>query len=223
MIFEQNVMIENPQKLYCTHSIFQCVVSCVFSSSSFNFLWTHCLYLFRYRKFYRALCSVASVCADGFSLAHKCECMLVCAMCICVSVLHLKPAFISFSIKDIGIHTDLIIMWALNIFHSRFLLFTLTCSLLGSQERPSALYFPTLFFILGSFFVQYTFYRSFSLSQYVSVSDIKEWRTPSFFYCCSRVVCMLHHHGVLIFFLLSIFISFYTCKWTLCDGSFSLM
>lgn len=198
----------------------------MFFSSSFNFLWTHCLYLFRYRKFYRALCSVASVCADGFSLAHKCECMLVCAMCICVSVLHLKPAFISFSIKDIVVfrythrpnNNVSIKYFSFSISSS-----TLTCSLLGSQERPSALYFPTLFFILGSFFVQYTFYRSFSLSQYVSVSDIKEWRTPSFFYCCSRVVCMLHHHGVLIFFLLSIFISFYTCKWTLCDGSFSLM
>lgn len=194
----------------------------MFFSSSFNFLWTHCLYLFRYRKFYRALCSVASVCADGFSLAHKCECMLVCAMCICVSVLHLKPAFISFSIKDIVVFRY-IHRPNNNVSIKYFSSSTFTCSLLGSQERPSALYFPTLFFILGSFFVQYTFYRSFSLSQYVSVSDIKEWRTPSFFYCCSRVVCMLHHHGVLIFFLLSIFISFYTCKWTLCDGSFSLM
>lgn len=138
---------------------------------------------FAYRKFYRALCSVASVCADGFSLAHKCECMLVCAMCmcICVSVLHLKPAFISFSIKDIVVfrythrpnNNVSIKYFSFSISSS-----TLTCSLLGSQERPSALYFQTLFFILGSFFVQYTFYRSnslsLSLSQYVSVSDIKE-------------------------------------------------
>lgn len=190
MIFEQNVMIENPQKLYCTHSIFQCVVSCVFSSSSFNFLWTHCLYLFRYRKFYRALCSVASVCADGFSLAHKCECMLVCAMCICVSVLHLKPAFISFSIKDIVVFRY-IHRPNNNVSIKYFSSSTFTCSLLGSQERPSALYFPTLFFILGSFFVQYTFYRSFSLSSSMWVCQIlkNDEHRPFFIVVLELFVC----------------------------------
>lgn len=199
----------------------------MFFSSSFNFLWTHCLYLFRYRKFYRALCSVASVCADGFSLAHKCECMLVCAMCICVSVLHLKPAFISFSIKDIVVFRYIhrpnnnvsikYFSFSISSFYTHMFVVGLTRETFGSLF-PNSLLYPRFLFRavhLLSLFL--------SLQQYVSVSDIKEWRTPSFFYCCSRVVCMLHHHGVLIFFLLSIFISFYTCKWTLCDGSFSLM
>lgn len=95
-----------------------CSFVCFFSSS-FNFLWTHCLYLFRYRKFYRALCSVASVCADGFSLAHKCECMLVCACAFvwvcCIWSRRLFHFQLRISLY-LGIYTDLIIMWALNIF-----------------------------------------------------------------------------------------------------------
>lgn len=163
--------------------------------------------------------------------------------CVCMWVEHLKPAFISFSIKDIVVfrytthrpnnNVSIKYFFSSLFTSSRFLMLMCTFHV-SSQERPSALF---IFLCFNSIF-----YRQLLFSC-----------TPSLCSCTIQCVCVWvcqilkndeHRPFLLLFlsclyvtpprgtnFFLSLFLSHsalhfssvYTCKWTLWDGSFILM
>lgn len=119
-------------------------------------------------------------------------CVNVSSSCVCVRTIHLKPAFISFSIKYIvvfmcSVHINPIIVWAFKNFDSLSSLFVVVVVVALTKLRD--LFYSLCCASFCLFLFEHTIHKKTVLFIVVSCD-----------------ACMLHHHGALISFS-----SFYTC------------